>query len=327
MSTTVAEVPARAHLAGNPSDGYGGAVLSTTVPSLTARVEVTAADRISIAGPEESWATTAAMVDATRRLGYDGGDRLVRAALVALDGHLPPGDRRPGRFEWSTTIPRSVGLGGSSAVVVATMRAALEWWEVYDGPTDLRLASLALAAETHELGIAAGLADRAVQVLGGVVLTDCRDEPTANSVDVGTTVSLSLLSHDDAAAPSGHYHARLREAVDSGDATTAAGLEHLAGLADGAARAVADGDVEALAATFDDSLETRRRLGPVPAAALDGVERLREQGAAVNFAGSGGTLVVLGHCEAPRGWARTDVVLAPGVSPAPAPSPSTRAGP
>ncbi|CAA9501537.1 MAG: hypothetical protein AVDCRST_MAG13-2290, partial [uncultured Solirubrobacteraceae bacterium] len=32
--------PARAALAGNPSDGYGGAVLALCLPALAARVEV-----------------------------------------------------------------------------------------------------------------------------------------------------------------------------------------------------------------------------------------------------------------------------------------------
>ena len=35
--------PARAALAGNPSDGYGGAVLAVCLPALAARVEVDAA--------------------------------------------------------------------------------------------------------------------------------------------------------------------------------------------------------------------------------------------------------------------------------------------
>ena len=66
----------------------------------------------------------------------------------------------------STTIPRSVGLAGSSAIVIAALRAAgvdLEPPEV---------AELALAIERDDLGIAAGLQDRAVQAFDQPVLVD-----------------------------------------------------------------------------------------------------------------------------------------------------------
>ncbi|WP_436793035.1 GHMP family kinase ATP-binding protein [Actinospongicola halichondriae] len=310
MTANIVEVPARAHLAGNPSDGYGGAVVSTTVPGLAATVTATPDDVFAISGPGESWSSMDDLASTTRRLGYDGGDRLVRAALVTLDRHLGPGvERRPGRFEWSTTIPRSVGLGGSSALVVATMRAALALWEAEAPTTAIGLAELALAAETHELAIAAGLADRAVQVIGGVVLTDCRSGPTATPVDVAHDPGLTLLWNEDAAAPSGDYHADLRRAFSVGDAATVAGVGHLAALADRAADAIERGDTSELAAALDGSLETRCQLGSVPAAALDGVDELRMSGAAVNFAGSGGALVVLGPCAAPDGWSSSALPL------------------
>ena len=41
-------VCARVHVAGNPSDGYGGAVVSTTIPGLTARVEVVPSDAFTV---------------------------------------------------------------------------------------------------------------------------------------------------------------------------------------------------------------------------------------------------------------------------------------
>lgn len=305
-----ATVPARAHLAGNPSDGYGGAVLSTTVPSMAATVTATAADRFVIRGPDETWASMAELAVSTARLGYDGGDRLVRAALLALDGALDPLiERRPATFEWSTTIPRSVGLGGSSAVVLAAMRAALGLWSAEHAIDDLELASLALEAETGGLGIAAGIADRTVQALGGIVLTDARGKLSATAVHATEPVPLTLLWRPEAAAPSGDYHRALRTAVESGDDAVVGGLARLATLADDAARAVANGDRDSLAAAMDRSLQTRRALGPVPEAALDGVDDLRRAGAAVNFAGSGGAVVVLGPCRPSDGWFVSEIHL------------------
>lgn len=303
MTTVRAEVPARVHLAGNPSDGYGGAVLSMTVPTLSATVVADEAERFSIHGPTDTWESIAVLADETQRLGHDGGDRLVRAALLRLDRQLSPDvERRPARLEWSTTIPRSVGLGGSSALVVATMRAVLDLWDVEDRPSDLTLALLALATETEYLGISAGLADRTVQAMGGVVLTDCRADAVATPVVPREAVALTLLWRSQAAAPSGDYHRRLRRAVDSREPATLDGLERLAELADQAAESLRTGDTERLGWTMDQSLDARRQLGPVPPAALVGIDELRRGGAAVNFAGSGGTLVVLGPCAATGDW-------------------------
>ena len=85
---------ARAALAGNPSDGYGGAVLAVCVPGLAAHAEAQPAARTRSDPPS-------ALVD----------------AAVARYG------RGPCAVRWSTTVPREVGLGGSSAIVTAVVRA------------------------------------------------------------------------------------------------------------------------------------------------------------------------------------------------------------
>ena len=45
-------LPARVGLVGNPSDGYGGAVLATTVPGMSATVKATMADHVSFSAAE-----------------------------------------------------------------------------------------------------------------------------------------------------------------------------------------------------------------------------------------------------------------------------------
>ena len=78
----------------------------------------------------------------------------------------------PGRtvdVRWTSDIPRSVGLAGSSAIVVATLRALARPGD--PAPDPLELAKLALLVE-QDLGIVAGLQDRAVQATGEPVLVD-----------------------------------------------------------------------------------------------------------------------------------------------------------
>src|SRR3954447_16313381 len=131
--------PARASLAGNPSDGYGGRVLAVALHDLGAEaaVEPAAADEV------------------------DG--ELARAALARFRARFPQHDG-PVRIAWSTTVPREVGLAGSSAIVIAVLRALLHAFGEALSVEDL--AREALAAETEELGIAAGLQARLEQAHG-----------------------------------------------------------------------------------------------------------------------------------------------------------------
>src|SRR5437660_886870 len=129
--------PARAALAGNPSDGYGGAVLALALPGFGATARASPATETTVTPPSEPVAAT------VRRLAR----RHPRAPAAAVT--------------WQTSIPRGVGLGGSSAIVIATLRALGGLQEAVMPDADL--AEVALAVETEELGIAAGLQDRVAQ--------------------------------------------------------------------------------------------------------------------------------------------------------------------
>ena len=103
--------------------------------------------------------------------GYYGGLRLVKAAIKKFveyckeQGHTLHEQNFSIRYE--TNIPRQVGLGGSSAIIVATLRALMAFYGV-EIPKEIQ-PSLALSVETGELGIAAGLQDRVIQVYEGAV--------------------------------------------------------------------------------------------------------------------------------------------------------------
>src|SRR3954452_10729270 len=135
---------ARAALAGNPSDGYGGRTLAVVVREFAARAEVrpAAADRLDIP--------------------------LVRAAVARFRADvLAVG---PVAVDWATTVPREVGLAGSSAIVIAVLRALARATGATLGEREL--ARMALAVEAEDLGIAAGLQDRLVQAHEGLAAMD-----------------------------------------------------------------------------------------------------------------------------------------------------------
>ena len=114
------------------------------------------------------------MLQDVERHGYYGGVRLIKAAIKKLHAHLHAQGRElpPRNFtiEYDTDIPVRVGLAGSSAIVTATLRALLEFFEIsVEKPV---LPNLILSVERDELGIGAGLQDRVAQVYEGAVFMD-----------------------------------------------------------------------------------------------------------------------------------------------------------
>ncbi|MEO1064045.1 MAG: hypothetical protein AAFZ07_21705 [Actinomycetota bacterium] len=274
----VGRAPARTALVGNPSDGYGGAVLTLAIDNFGATVELAeAADR------------SEDLVD-----GPPGLVRIVEAARRVFRRRIS--DARPARLNVSTTVPREVGLAGSSAVVVATLDASAraagvelsgELWP-----------SLALHVETEELGIPGGLQDRVAQVWGGLMLCDVR--PDRRRVVAGLTAGAYRRLPLDALPPlaiawlpgggesSTVSQAGLQEARDEPERRrTFAALGELA--VDASHRLAADPST--LRAALDATMAARRRLVALHPQHAELVDRLASTGAGVNYSGSGGAAV------------------------------------
>lgn len=261
----MAEAHARAALAGNPSDGYAGAVLAVTIPAFVARVTTTSpaqAPRPSDC-PE---LITATLERFEREFGHTGSV-----------------------LSWETSVPRSVGLGGSSALVIATLldlseRCSLEL------PPDA-LAELALSIERDDLGIAAGLQDRIAQSYGGLTFMDFGEPHAYERLDRALLPPLLVGWRAHTAASSGVVHSDLRARFEAGEPLVREAMRELASLACGARDAVLRGDVAALAACADGSFEVRARMLELDPRHVEMVEHARAAGAGVNYTGSGGAVV------------------------------------
>lgn len=102
--------------------------------------------------------------------GYETGDRLLQACCKVFFRHCQDHqigiDTRQGfRMMFETNIPRQVGLAGSSAIITALWKMLILFYGVTEQQIPLELqASLVLKVEQEELGIAAGLQDRVIQV-------------------------------------------------------------------------------------------------------------------------------------------------------------------
>ncbi len=265
----VGVAPARAALAGNPSDGYGGAVLAVTLPDHGAR---------AVARPAPALAVSPAVP-------------LVEATVRRFARELEPAALRTS-VRWSTSIPRGVGLGGSSAIVIATLRALCDLYAVRLEP--MSLAACALAVETEDLGIPAGPQDRIAQAHGGVTFMEfAGDRPFCEQLGSGLLPPLVVAWREHAAVDSGPVHSDLRERFARGEPGVREAISALAAAARDARAALLGGDRGELSRCVDASFEARRALMTLDRRHVEMIEIARANDAGSNFTGSGGAIAAV----------------------------------
>jgi glucuronokinase len=266
---------ARAALAGNPSDGYGGAVIAVTLDAFQARATARTAS-----GP-----------------GASPDSELVAATVMrfARDHCL---EAPASTVEWNTSVPRGVGLGGSSAIVIATLRALCELHQVSLQRGEL--AALALAVEREELGIAAGLQDRVAQSYGGLTFMDFAPGGRYESLDAALLPPLVVAWRGDTSADSGIVHGDLRSRFDAGEEVVRNAMTRLAELAREARAALLAGDRGAFATAVDRSFDARAQMMELDARHVAMIERARACGASANYTGSGGAIAAVCRDESHR---------------------------
>lgn len=297
---------ARAGLLGNPSDGYHGKTISLIVGQFAAQVVLYDWPRLEIIPSQED----NRQFDSIHELaldvqlhGYYGGVRLIKAAIKRFVEYcdaeriqLPP---RNFSIRYESNIPRQVGLAGSSAIIVATLRALKSFYGV-EIPREVE-PSLVLSVETGELGIAAGLQDRVIQVYEGLVYMDFshaamrqahgleygRYEP----LDPALLPPLYVAYSENAGSPTEVFHNNLRARYEAGERAVVDAMQTFAGLAEEGREALRAGNHARLAELIDRNFDTRRSICRLPQAHIDMVEAARRAGASAKFCGSGGAII------------------------------------
>jgi len=336
--------PARIGLMGNPSDGFEGKTLSFLLENFAASVVIKA--------PEPPLSPTTVHLEPHPELdpfvfgdagsfalhttlhGYYGGLRLVQAAcqvftrLCMQSGNCAAVLSRGFVLRYSTTIPRMVGLSGSSAIIIATFRGLLRYYglSLCDlGLTRDEMPTVMLDVERRELGISAGLQDRVIQTFGGLVHMDFGPEAVrrkretvaaASAASFSSAASLaatsSLIGGDytllspsmlpplylaynvAVGGDSGKVHSTVRDRWAAKEPTLIAGMQALAGYADEALLALQQGDASRLAAIMRLNFSMRRSLYGDAVVGLSNIamiERAESLGLSAKFTGSGGALV------------------------------------
>lgn len=301
---------ARAGLFGNPSDGYFGKTISVAVPNFEATVVCYEWEDVEVVQTKMDRGRFDSIQDLVRDVelhGYYGGVRLLKATIKKFVEYCEkywPDELHKDNFSlrYESTIPQQVGLAGSSAIIVAALRCLMDFYQVTI-PPEIQ-PSLALAVESEELGITAGLQDRVIQVYEGLVYMDFAKEQMERSkkktgyecgsyerLDPALLPPLYLAFKDSAGEPTERFHNDLRGRYDRGDPDVVSAMETFADLAAQARAALLAGDGDKLSHLIDKNFDTRRSICRLPTGQIEMVEAARDAGASGKFAGSGGAIV------------------------------------
>jgi len=304
-----AVVYARAGLMGNPSDGYYGKTLSVAIRNFAARVSLYEHPELEIVPSFQDRSIYPGMrelAEDVRRNGYYGGIRLMKAAIKRFYDycvrHDIPLDNRNFSIRYRSTIPRRLGLAGSSALVTATMRCLMEFYEV-DIPKPI-LPGLILEVETEELGIAAGLQDRVIQVYGGLVFMDFSRDlmerqgyGNYEELDPALLPPLFLAYRTELGEGSEVVHNNIRQRWLDGDPEVHQAMRDFAEYAQQARDLLVAGRGMEIGPLMDRNFERRRSIMKLDPGNIEMVEIARSVGAHAKFAGSGGAIVGMYYDE------------------------------
>lgn len=294
---------ARAGLLGNPSDGYFGKTLSFAMSNFRARVLIYPSGRLEIKPSKVDLPVFENLDDLyriTRWRGYYGGIRIIQALVVRLIEYCRDhGIELPDRnftLEYESTVPQRLGLGGSSAIITASLRALCRYYEL-DIPLPVQ-ANLVLETETRELNVPAGLQDRVVQAYQGLVYMDfSRDLMEAHGhgnyerMDWRLLPNVYVAYRTSLSEGTEVFHSNLRERWHRGDPEIVDAMKTWAGYAEeGRACLIAHNYVR-LGELIDANFDLRSRIYTIDRGNLEMVHTARSAGATANFAGSGGAIV------------------------------------
>jgi len=297
----IATASGRCGLLGNPTDMYGGAVISCSTRErartvLDSEAEVVA---INVGGQSQVLKTTAdlALVD---------GDPLniARAVLKALE--IDPSAVSPFTLTATTDIPMQAGLAGSTAILATVVGAVLCQLQL---PLNrYEMAELVRKIEYDVLKIVCGFQDHYMAVFGGLNHMDFRGKNSAASDDgrapFATVEPLTpyvtdlpfLLAHTGVKHHSGSVHGSIRDRWLVGEAAVVDGYKEIAAMPAQGKRALLNGDWDAFGALMTRNHAIQRDLGgsgeaneALIAAALGG----GAMAAKLAGAGGGGTILAL----------------------------------
>jgi glucuronokinase len=294
---------ARAGLLGNPSDGYGGKTIALLVRNFRARVLLYPSARLEIRPSKADMPVFENLDDlhrTTRWRGYYGGIRIIQALIVRLIDYCReqgmPLEDRNFTLEYESTIPLRLGMGGSSAIVAAALRALCRYFSL-DIPLPVQV-NLVLETETKELGVPAGPQDRVIQVYEGLVYMDFSLElmkrqgyGSYENLDPALLPNLYVAYRTSLSEGTEVFHSNVRERWRAGEPAVVEAMRTWAGYAEQGREALLRRDSSALGRLINANFDLRARIYGISEGNIRMIQAARQAGATANFAGSGGAIV------------------------------------
>ncbi len=287
--------PGRCGIIGNPTDMYGGSVLSCSM-NLRATVAITPADNLIL---ETGGQTCQIKTQADLSPKKDRFD-LARAILDYM--RLPPLNCR---IHYDSEIPMQSGMAGSTALVVALVQALLVWQG--EEINRYQLAERARYIELNNLKVVCGYQDAYMTTFGGLRFMDFQGKQFYRSAEAELFASMESLSDFVPKLPftlgftgvqhsSGAVHHPLRERWLEGESLVVKSYKRIAELARLGKKALLLADWPTLGQLMNENHAIQRELGgsgesneKLIAAALDA----GALGAKLAGAGNGGTIIAL----------------------------------
>ena len=291
----ISSAPGRAGVVGNPTDMYGGAVLSCSV-GMRARVTITPDDSLTLTTNGEACHIGARGDLRPRGDAFD----VARAVLYYL--RLP---QISCRVEYETEIPLRSGLAGSTALVVALLQGFLALQETFPNP--YCLAEMTRYVELHHLKVVCGYQDAYMCTFGGLNYMDFRGKQFYREEETELFATIEPIAAHVKQLPfvlgftgvrhsSGTVHKPLRERWLEGEPAVVNGYRRITELARIGKKALLVEDWELLGRLMNENHTIQRDLGGsgesnerLIAAAVDA----GALGAKLAGAGDGGTIIAL----------------------------------
>jgi galactokinase/mevalonate kinase-like predicted kinase len=291
----ICSAPGRAGIIGNPTDMYGGSVLSCSV-DMRARVTITPAKTLTLVTNGQECRISGREDLRPRKDLFD----LPRAILDYM--RLP---RLACRVEYTSDIPLRSGMAGSTALVVAMLKGLLAWQDKFPNP--YRLAEMARYIELNHLKVVCGYQDAYMCTFGGLNYMDFRGKQFYREAEAELMATIEPLAPYVEQLPfvlgftgvqhsSGAVHRPIRERWLEGEPEVVAGYERITEIARMSKKALLLEDWALLAQLMNENHAIQRELGGsgqsnerLIAAALEA----GAWGAKLAGAGDGGTIIAL----------------------------------
>ncbi len=267
MPTIVSSAPGRCGVLGNPTDMYGGSVISCSTRE-RAVCEIGNADALIVEADNGERQTIATPQDLEPR-----GDRLDLAKAVLKGMDIAPWADSAHRFHLRTRtdIPMQAGLAGSTALVAAVYGAVARQIGRVQHP--YAVAESVRDIEYRIMGVVCGFQDAYMTVFGGLNYMDFRDKGShidPNAQPYATIEPLAawvpgplpiLLAHTGVRHHSGSVHKSVRARWLEGDREAIDGFDRIQNLARNAKDALLRGDWQVMADMMNENQRIQYDLG------------------------------------------------------------------